>query len=356
MTKRPLRGDSRNRKSTATEVVRAKDPADLLAMIPLILGFHPEQSLVLLTLGGGGTPFHARIDLPGDRAGLDVVTGQLVAAATRHGIERAVVVSYTALAEAGGRAARHLTGALRRAGVRVPLTLRADGRRWWCESPGCTGESCPAEGTPYDLQSHPFTAQAVLDGKVVLASRAEVQQSLLGTDAGEIGAVAAAADRHTDRMAAAGRHPLGLPDQAGLRRHLVAEGHWLGARVRRYLEDGERLTADEVGRSLVAMVSVQVRDVAWAEMRHHDAGRHVELWRDVVRRTPTDLLAPPAALLAFAAWLDGDGALAWCAVDRAQEADPGYSMAGLVATALDRAVPPSTWTPIPRTELPLFAG
>jgi hypothetical protein len=107
---------------------------------------------------------------------------------------------------------------------------------------------------------------------------------------------------------------------------------------------------------VAATLDVDVRDVAWAEISRADASTHVELWRDVVRRTPLDLLAAPAALLAFAAWLAGDGALAWCAVERSQESDPDYSMTALVAQALVAAMPPSTWQPISPGDLPLFAG
>jgi hypothetical protein len=91
-------------------------------------------------------------------------------------------------------------------------------------------------------------------------------------------------------------------------------------------------------------------------MTRADAGGHVELWRDVVRRTPLDLLAAPAALLGFAAWLAGDGALAWCAVERSQQAEPDYSLAGLLAEALVNAIPPTSWEPIPVHDLTLFAG
>ncbi|MDO9397739.1 MAG: DUF4192 family protein, partial [Herbiconiux sp.] len=62
---------------------------------------------------------------------------------------------------------------------------------------------------------------------------------------------------------------------------------------------------------------------------------------DVARRAPDDLLPAAAALLAWAAWQAGDGALAWCALDRCEQADPGYGLAALLAEALERAVPPS---------------
>ena len=50
-----------------------------------------------------------------------------------------------------------------------------------------------------------------------------------------------------------------------------------------------------------------------------------------------------AALLAWAAWQSGDGALAWCALDRCDEVDPAYGLSALIAEALERAVPPSVW-------------
>ena len=65
--------------------------------------------------------------------------------------------------------------------------------------------------------------------------------------------------------------------------------------------------------------------------------------------------ATALSLLAFAAWHHGDGALAWCAIDRCLDVDPDYSMAHCVAQILTGAVPPSVWEPIPEDELPVFA-
>jgi hypothetical protein len=154
------------------------------------------------------------------------------------------------------------------------------------------------------------------------------------------------------RLARAVDAPLG---RAAARHHLGLEGRWVRHRVSRFLQDAARLDAHDVARlATLLAVSLEVRDVAWAEMSHDNAASHVDLWRDVVRRVPVDLRAAPAALLGFAAWLSGDGALAWCAVECAQEASPGYGMAGLLTQALAGAVPPSAWRPIPREALSLF--
>ena len=76
----------------------------------------------------------------------------------------------------------------------------------------------------------------------------------------------------------------------------------------------------------------------------------------MVRRSPEELVAPAAGLLAFAAWLAGDGALAWCAVDRSLRSDPDHTLAQLVAQALEGAVPPSAWRPLDPPLLDRDAG
>ena len=106
---------------------------------------------------------------------------------------------------------------------------------------------------------------------------------------------------------------------------------------------GAPLSAEDAGRLLALVAVDEMRDGAWTLMTREDADRHVDLWRDLVRRAPRELLPAAGSLLAFAAWLDGDGALAWCALDRVASVDPGYRMAGFVGALLERAVPPSTW-------------
>jgi hypothetical protein len=68
---------------------------------------------------------------------------------------------------------------------------------------------------------------------------------------------------------------------------------------------------------------------------------HLRLWTDVLRAAPIEFVPAPAALLAFAAWQSGDGALAAVAIERALGADPCYSMALLLADAISGGLPPS---------------
>jgi hypothetical protein len=43
-------------------------------------------------------------------------------------------------------------------------------------------------------------------------------------------------------------------------------------------------------------------------------------------------------------------------VERCQEVEPDYRLAALLTDALAGAMPPSSWRPVPRSELTLFAS
>jgi hypothetical protein len=344
----------------AHRTIRATGPDDLLAMVPFLLGFHPERSLVLMTIGRARTPVHARQDLPDDPAEIPALVAELVTVARRSGLARAAVVAYAHDPAESDPVARALVDGLTAVGIDVPVAVRADGARWFClDGPaGCAcPHGCPPAGTSYDVSGHPLTLEALVEGRVVHASRTALRDSLVADDLAEVDRVAGAVEVAGDRLLAAcvpAHRPTAPPDAALGRAHLVSEGRWLQHRLRRFVADGLRLDSHDVGRLLVAVAAVEVRDVAWAEITHAEADRHVDLWRDVVRRAPHETRAAPAALLAFAAWLSGDGALAACALDVCQDAEPGYSMAGLLTQALAAGLPPDSWRPMPQAALTLF--
>ena len=347
-----------------SRTIRATSPTDLLAMVPYLLGFHPDRSVVMLTLGRARTPVHARQDLPDgldDPEELSALVAELVGVARRSGVSRVAELPYSDDPAVADPVSRAHVEALVAAGIDVAVALRADGRRWHClpdEAGRCDcPRPCPPGGTPYDLTRHPLTLEAVVEGRVVHPSRDALRESLLAYDLLEVQRVAAAVEMAGDRLVAACESPFDRTaplDPARGRAYLVAEGRWVQHRVRRFIADGLRLDDHDVGRLLVAVAAIEVRDVAWAEISHDDAPRHVDLWRDVVRRAPWETRAAPACLLAFAAWLSGDGALASCALDLCQDAEPGYSMAGVLTQALAAGLPPDSWRPMPRDALTLF--
>ncbi|HYO40146.1 MAG TPA: DUF4192 domain-containing protein [Nocardioidaceae bacterium] len=343
---------------TDLHTVRATGPEDLLALVPTLLGFHPDRSVVVLTVGAAVRPVHARVDLParaehGEEA--DDLAEHLARVAARSRVTAVAIVVYTADAAVARTTVDALARRMADVGVEVACVVRADGSRWWSMHPD--GEE---GGVPYDVSSHPLVVRSVVSGTVVLGSRQQLVDSLRGDDDAESREIAALAEGLCARLEAetGGRAPLEAPEQQNVPAALAEQGEWLRDRVCCFLEDGRRLEAAEVARlSGLVTASSLLRDVAWAEMTQSNASRQVDLWRDVVRRVPPRFRPAPAGLLGFAAWLTGNGALAWCAVECAAEAEaetavpgagdaePGHSLAGLLAQVLAAAVAPSAWRP-----------
>lgn len=298
---------------------RARCVDDLVAMAPIAIGFHPRRSIVMLTFGGPG-PFHARVDLPDDPSEVDLVVATLLAPARRHRVEKVVFLIYAPDGPVVLPLATELRDGFRVTGFDVLDVVRVADGCWFAVLPG--HPSAQYDGVACDPATHPFTARAVVDGHVTLGSREDVRRSI-------------------------------EPDAAGVARcrELVASGWTHPLCETEVLEVLTRCTAtraipddDEVVGLALAVGDGAVRDRVWGGLDRSVAPAHVDFWRDVVRRLPEDLVASPAAVLAFCAWLAGDGALAWCAVDRAEASGPGHSLAGLVADLLTTATPPSAWT------------
>ena len=151
-----------------------------------------------------------------------------------------------------------------------------------------------------------------MDGTVVLGSRRELADTLVGRPGRDRGGRGPRRRGWPPRSRG--------PSPAGRRRRqtLVARGSLgRGTGCSGSSPTACRSTPDDVAR-LPVLFAVSRRGARRRLGRddHGNAARHVDLWRDVVRRRPRELRAAPAALLGFAAWLAGNGALAWCAVDR----------------------------------------
>lgn len=320
----------------------ARGPEDLIALAPYLLGFHPEESVVLLTFGAPAGSFHARVDLPGTDSDREVAAEMLCEAVRNNRVEVAAVLVFSADVERTRRMCEVLVPALCVSGASVIDAIQADGRCWW---PPLDDDPV---SHPYDTSCHPFTAESVLHGHAAFRNRAELVASLVGNDLDEIQQVAVAANAVADELLEGGE-----PESwERARAHAV----WFRARLTEATQSGIALPVADAGRALVLAQLASMRDVACSRMSRETAHEHVRLWRDLLRRAPADLVPGAAALLGLTAWLDGDGALAWCAVERCQELEPDHSLARHLADLLQRAVPPSTWRPLEETRIPLLRG
>jgi hypothetical protein len=309
---------------TTQTTFTARNPGDLMAVVPAVLGFHPEESVVMLTFGGAQGSFHARVDLPDDLDDLPAVCGTLLAPALFHRVRKVVFIVYSSDAELATAVALGVSDAFQEEGFDVMEPLRSDGANWFfvCDC----GDLDHVGPHPYDVSTHELTAQAVLDGRVTHASRADLAATLRPDTAA------------TDRVAAA---LTGVAASSPLTR--LRDQRRMTKLVRRHV--GRRTTPSdaEVAWLAHACTDVLVRDEAMFLLDRENAARHVDFWTSVLRRTPEEWAAPAAAMAAFCAWLAGDGALAWCAVDRCRDFDPHYSLAECVEELLVRAVSPRTW-------------
>ena len=329
-----------------TLVVRAASPAALLRLVPHLLGFMPEASLIVI----GVAPPRDRIqvtlryDLPDPPAAdlaaeiaahaLGVLSAQRLTAAVAVGYGPEPLVTPVA---------RELREAAWQAGIDVREFLRvADGRYWSyvCGNKKC----CPAEGVPFDATAaDPAEAEALAAvGDRILATRAA-----LAARVAPLGGLARESMRQATRRAE--QHIAQLlgkvrrSGRLGAARHMIAsEGlAAVGAMITRYREGGRFTSDDEVARLTVALRDLRVRDDAWARMDPGHSDAHQRLWTDVVRRAQPGYTAASAALLAFVAWQSGDGALANVALDRALADDPRYSMALLLRQVITAGAPPA---------------
>jgi Domain of unknown function (DUF4192) len=333
---------------TTEAALTIRSPADLIAAVPYLLGFHPADSLTVVAMRGPRVVFAARYDLPAPdepEAAAAAEARHVAAVVARQGVGTATIIGYGSATRVAP-ALRRLAEAMRNADVTVLDELRVTGGRYWscaCVDPTC----CPAEGMPYDPATSAVPAAATFAGQVALPDRASLVARVepVGGRPRDLMRVAtAAAERElTERLAGhaaedtaaqvlrrAGRAAV----RAALRRHRL----------------GGRLGDDETARLGVLLTHLPTRGYAWERTGGEDW--QVALWLDVLRRVEPGYAPAPACLLAFAAWRSGQGPLASVALDRARGQDPGYSMAVLLAEVLRHGLPPSSvegWPVRPRS-------
>lgn len=305
-----------------TTTLTARSPEDLLAAVPVVLGFRPEASLVMLTFGATHT-FHARVDLPPPTDVADAVgelTDSLLEPCRLHAVERVVFVFYTADSTVSTALGTALRRAFVRAGIDVIEVLRVHDQTWRCVPHRASGrESRPVS---LDEATHRFAAEAVFEGRVTLGSR-EALRATLEELPGEPEQVRAR--------------------QRGLGRPGAGEVTWLSGRIEHWVGHGEEPGPDQVARALWGLTRIDVRDAALFSLSRATAVDHLRVWTHLLRRAPAEQVPSVATLVAFAAWQSGQGALAWCALDRCFAVDPGHGLGRELAECLTRAVPPSSW-------------
>jgi hypothetical protein len=331
-----------NTSSTAvhSQRLRLRSPGELVELVPYLFGFHPTASVVVLTMSGPHREigFRARSDLVADHDSA-ALARWLTEVLVRNAAEAAAILVYPPDEWSGqiGTLRDAFEAALGGADIEILEFMRVQHGRWWsllCTDPSC----CPPEGNPLPREAGDASAVAaemIYAGATALPDR----EALVATLRPRGAVVRASMDQATLRVEEEWiNRLLGGATLTAWRDDIDAIHRRL---VDRWAAGDQSLSDDEAARLVVGLSDKRVRDrcLGVVDSPLRPAAR--ELWSELVRRARPSDVAPPATMLAWAAWQDGDGALANIALDRAFTSDPTYELARLVAHAVGHGLAPS---------------
>lgn len=295
---------------TSTDSLRVTTIDDLLGLVPSLLKFHPEESLVLLAVQQNRVEVTARVDI----VGVQTVDGVRVALA---GVWRRfphadyVSVAYAADQEQGWRALESLRLALPpRAGL---CALHSDGVRWYADPTD--------DGTPYDARSSRTAAEATLQGMPVHPSRESLRASV-------------ASGRNEALVLAAWRRALGRRVDADA---LTEEAQAL------LTASPDLLTADQVALLTLALEQQEFIDDAVLSTCRQNAEQRLAFWAQVVRGVPDECAGLPWVLVGLTGWVSGDGALQVVGVEEAQARGVEDGWVRMLDIVNQLVLPPQHW-------------
>jgi hypothetical protein len=313
-------------------------PHDLLAAIPFLIGYHPENSLVLVALKDDTVGMALRVDMPTDIAAesYDLLASHF----QREAAEAALIVAYVDAQTDPEPVLINTSAALLRAGISIKETLIvSDGRyrSMLCHDSEC----CPPLGTPIpDIDSSRIALEHVIAGHPMPYSNvAGLVQS--------IAALPSAMDENWQSevqvfwVESDSENLLDL-QRDGATAVIDLAGEYTQGRG---AEDRE-LAARVIGR----LSDIQVRDFALGSHNDETADAYWQMWRDLLLIAPRGFVAPIASIFAALAYERGEGALAHKALDRAMVDDERYSLALLLRRVFTAGWPPQSFTAM-RAEL-----
>ncbi|WP_163698633.1 DUF4192 domain-containing protein [Mycolicibacterium sarraceniae] len=308
-------------------------PGALIAALPAVLGFVPEESLVLVSLERGEMGAVMRLDLS-QALGGDLSHLAELASASGADTMVAVIVdddgagcpmcnqNYRDLCD-------ELTAALSAHGMDLCAGHIVDrveaGGRWHCV------DGCGSAGAVEDPMASPLAAAAVLDGRRLYRRRGDLQAVIAVADENRSAALVPAINDHAELREADWRAD---PDGCG-RRDVEAAIAWGG-----WVSDGGTLGDGELAALACALTDVNVRDTLYALAVGTGAAAAEALWALLARTLPDPWRAEALVLLAFSAYARGDGPLAGLSLEAALRGDPDHRMASMLDTALQSVMRP----------------
>jgi hypothetical protein len=353
-----------------THQVTLRTPAELADALPYLLGYRPEDSVVLVALhdwgGRGRFGGRARLGIPANpddwkSVARELTRGLVTGSARRRGRPERMV-AYLCQEPGDGETGRQvmerlqpLAAELERqcssAGAPIVEALCISGGRFWsyCCDKGC----CPAEGEPMGLPgTSVLAAAATYAGIQVRGSLRELRARLLPWETAAALEQEVALD--TAGMALVPRILDGT-GRADVRDETIALAERLIGRLATArpvtgalledLRDDELIHHDEAAALILGLQDRITRDRAAEWMEGDEAGPALRLWRSLARRCVGpygEHAAAPLTLAGWVAWSTGDELEAREALAMALGADPDYLFARLLHQAINEGLDPES--------------
>ncbi len=296
-------------------------PEDLLSAVPFLLGFHPEDSLVLVGLNEEAVSLAMRVDYPLE-VDLDEVE-RLADHLARNNCESGLLLAYTpALVEGGEELLETIKGACDLRNVHIRELIIVHNGMWRSLISGSDPAPLP------ELSESRIAAEQVVDGRPMPFENIEAVKSSIAPLETPAALLAAIAE---------------IPeiDYAEDPNSAQREGARALLKLMKSSPNSFENDLHLVALILVRLRDLQVRDFAMGLLEDEGALRQATIWRALFRIAPTGYRAPVGCLFAQASYEAGDGALAHRTLDLVMEDDSTYSLAHLLRRAFAAGWPPS---------------
>ncbi|MEU4931136.1 DUF4192 family protein [Streptomyces yokosukanensis] len=349
--------------------VTLRTPAELADALPYLLGYRPEDSMVLVALhdreSRGRFGGRARLGIPAQEEDWEAAARQLahglVTGSRRRGARPEQMVAYVCQEPSPGESGHDVKRRLARLAhmlrtqcgdLDVPVIEAlciSDGRFWsyCCPTEGC----CPADGTPMGIPgTSVLAAAATYAGIQVRGTLRELRARLQPWETAaaleqEIALDAAGMTLVPRMLDAASRtdvaeETLGLAEL--IFRRFAAAAPVTGTHPAD-MRDDALLAHDEAAMLILGLQDRTTRDRAAAWMEGDEAGPALRLWRALARRCVGpygEHAAAPLTLAGWVAWSAGDDLEAREALAMALGADPDYLFARLLHQACNDGLDP----------------
>ncbi|WAU84463.1 DUF4192 domain-containing protein [Streptomyces sp. Qhu-G9] len=354
--------------------VTLRTPAELADALPYLLGYRPEDSIVLVALhdrdGRGRFGGRARLGIPGNADDWPSVAEQLthglVKGSERRGALPESMVAFLCQDPREGESGRAVMERLRplaqllrtACGVLDVPVIEAlcisDGRFWsyCCPSEHC----CPPDGTSMGLPgTSVLAAAATYAGLQVRGTLRELRARLTPWETKAAGAQESALDAVSmaliprilddESRAVVAVQTLELAHRAMRRFADATPAAGKPGSLAADLRDDELLRHDEAATLILGLQDRTTRDRAAAWMEGDEAGPALRLWRALARRCVGpygEHAAAPLTLAGWVAWSSGDELEAREALAMALGADSEYLFARLLHQACNEGLDPES--------------